>query len=241
MKSIVVFVLILILASFAPLAYSAGGTKLTTFHYSTGFGPSLFDVDVHFSYDNDVWQAKENHEVGFTVEIKNVNSAVEDLSVDVHSIAVRLIFKINSGDNVYDKTVDVLSEDVSNQMTNLVWVSSKIQLTNTPRSFSFTVQIPEPPAAVQTQNTELYYVIEFSGSCNFKTTQGLSGNGSAGGTVSNNGQMAGGIEDPVWITLKGTPQFPWLYVISAAVVVAGVSAIALGVIMRRRRGLDKPR
>lgn len=93
MKSVIVSVLVLTLASFVLVAYSTGGTKLTTFHYNTGFGPSLFDVDVHFSFDNDVWQAKENHEVGFMIEITSVNSAVENLSIDVHSITVRLIFQ----------------------------------------------------------------------------------------------------------------------------------------------------
>lgn len=140
---------------------------------------------------------------------------------------------------MYDKTVDLLSEDVSNQMTNLIWVSSKIQFTNTPQSFSFTIQAPEPPVGTQTQNTELYYLIGFSGSFSFKTVEGLSGSGSAGGTISNNGQMAGGIEDPVWITMKSIPQFPWPYVASATAVVAGVSLITLGAIMRRRRRLDK--
>jgi hypothetical protein len=211
---------------------SSGGTKITTFHYNPLLGPDLFDVDVHFSWDNEIWQFKEDHEVGFTIEVKNINPGVQNLTLSIYKICVRL-----KSENVYRGTREILSEVLSNQITTLVWMEHKVLISNTPRSFSFTVQAPEPYQSIsKDESVELYYLIDLCGYYDYKE-ESVEGHGQIGGGpyLSNEGDMFGGVEDPVWITVKGTPQLPWLYVTIGIVIATCISAIVIALFIRRRR------
>ena len=220
------------------LTYASGGSKVTTFNYNNGFGPRLFDVDVHFSWDSDTWLLKENHEVGFTIEVKNIASDMVNLTLSVNKITVRL-----KSQDLYHGAIDVLSQDVSNQVTPLVWVQFGIQILNNPQSFSYyDVNAPEPYNSVsQDESVELYYMIEIAGHYSFQGASS-SGSGTIGGGpyLSNEGGIIGGVSDPVWITVKGVPpQFPWTYVAIGIVVVVCASAITAGLVIRRNRSRKK--
>jgi len=227
--------ILLFLAFFSNLffsVHSSGGTKVTTFHYNPGLGPDLFDVDVHFSWDGNVWNCRENREVGFTIEIRNVNPNVENLTVSVYKLIVRL-----KSENLYYGSIDILLADLSNQITTLVWVQDKVLIFNTPRSYSFTVKAPEPyKTTSQDESVELYYLIELRGNYDYKAESGEGHGGIGGGPfLSNEGDIFGGVEDPAWITIKGVPQFPWLYVTVGAVIAICASAITVASFIRRKR------
>jgi len=53
---------LLLLSQLVANIYAVGGSKVTTFHVGD-FGPRLFDIDVHFSWDSDQWRIEENHEI----------------------------------------------------------------------------------------------------------------------------------------------------------------------------------
>lgn len=228
---------LLLFNSLVSLTCAAGGSKVTTFHYNNGFGPRLFDVDVHFSWDSDTWLLKENHEVEFTIEIKNIASDVVNLTLSVNKIYVRL-----KSQDLYSDTKEILSQDVSNQITTLVWVQFGNQFQNSPQSFSYAVNAPEPYKSVsQDESVELYYMIDIVGHFSF---QGASsqGSGTIGGGpfLSNEGTIYGGVQDPVWITVKGVPpQFPWTYVAIGIVAVVCALAITTGLVIKRNRSKRK--
>ena len=223
----------ILLSNLVFLAYSSGGSKVTTFHYNGLLGPRLFDVDVHFSWDGDTWLLEENHEVGFTIEIKDINPNVENLTLSVNRIYVRL-----KSQDLYHDTEEILSQDLSNQITTLVWVQFKTLILNNPQSFSYTVQAPEPYQSVsQDESVKLYYVIDLVGHYYYKETS-TSGSGGIGGGpfLSNEGGIFGGVEDPVWITIKGVPlPFPWTYVAVGILIVAGASAITVALLVGRKK------
>lgn len=224
---------LLLFSNLVFLAYSSGGSKVTTFHYNGGFGPRLFDVDVHFSWDSDTWLLNENHEVGFTIEIKNINPDVDNLTLSVNKVYVRL-----KSQDLYHDTEEILSQDLSNQITTLVWLQFKTLILNNPQSFSYTVRAPEPYQSVsKDESVKLYYMIDIVGNYHFKGSS-EEGSGSIGGGpfLSNEGGIFGGVEDPVWITIKGVPpQFPWIYVAIGIVIVICASAITTALIIRRNR------
>lgn len=217
--------------------YASGGSKVTTFNYNNGFGPRLFDVDVHFSWDSDTWLLKENHQVGFTIEVKNIDSDVVNLTLSVNKIYVRLVSQ-----DLYYGTAEILSQDVSNQVTTLVWVQFGNQILNSPQSFSYAVNAPEPYKSVsKDENVELYYMIDIVGHFSYKGASSQeSGTIGGGPFLSNDGTIYGGVQDPVWITIKGVPpQFPWTYVAIAIVVVVCALAITTGLVIRRNRSKKK--
>jgi hypothetical protein len=230
---------LLLFNNFVFLAFSSGGSKVTTFHYNSGygFGPRLFDVDVHFSWDSDTWLLKEDHQVEFTIEIKNIDSTVVNLTLSVNKIYVRL-----KSQELYYGTKEILSQDVSNQVTTLVWVQFGNQILNGPRSFSYAVSAPEPYKSVsQDESVELYYMIDIVGYFSFKGASSQ-GSGPIGGGpyLSNEGEIYGGVQDPVWITIKGVPpQFPWTYAFISIVVVICASAVTTGLIVKRNRSKRK--
>lgn len=224
---------LLLFSNLVFLAYSSGGSKVTTFHYNGLLGPRLFDVDVHFSWDSDTWLLKENHEVGFTIEIKDINPNVENLTLSVNKIYVRL-----KSQDLYHDTEEILSQDLSNQITTLVWVQLKTLILNNPQSFSYTVHAPEPYKSVsQDESVKLYYMIDLVGYYYYRETS-AQGSGPIGGGpfLSNEGGIFGGVEDPVWVTIKGVPpQFPWTYVAIGIAIVICASAITTALIIRRNR------
>lgn len=228
---------LLLFSNLVFLAYSSGGSKVTTFHYNGGFGPRLFDVDVHFSWNSDTWRLNENHEVSFTIEIKNINPDVDNLTLSVNKVYVRL-----KSQGLYHDTEEILSQDLSNQITTLVWMQFKTLILNNPQSFSYTVHAPEPyPSVSQDESVKLYYMIDIVGKYYFKGSS-EEGSGSIGGGpfLSNEGGIFGGVEDPVWITIKGVPpQFPWFYLAIGIAVVVCALAITTGLVIRRNRSKKK--
>jgi len=144
--------------------------------------------------------------------------------------------------DLYYGTIDILSQDVSNQITTLVWMQYGNLILNSPKSFSYAVNASEPYNSVsQDENVELYYMIEIVGHYSFQGASS-SGRGTIGGGpyLSNEGTIIGGVSDPVWITIKEVqPQFPWTYVAIGILLGGGASAIAAGLFIRRNRSRKK--
>jgi hypothetical protein len=195
-------------------------------------GPRLFDVDIRFSWDNDIWLLKENHEIDFTIGIKNINPNVENLSLSVYDVYVEL------------GTERILSKDLSKQMMTLVRVQSNTLVLNSSQSFSYTVNASRPYQNIaQDETVKLHYVIDLVGSFHCKDAS-EEGSGPIGGGdapyFSNDGGIIGGVEDPVWITIKGVqPQFPWTYVAIGIVVVVCALTVTTGLVIRRNRSKKK--
>ena len=228
MKAVALVLLSLLFCSqFVVLAYAAGGSKVTTFQIGS-LGSRLCDIVVHFSWDSDLWKVGDKHSIGFSFEAKNVNPNVVDLNLNINEITIRL----KSG--IFYHTVDLISDDVSNQVTQLVYRQGSTTMSNTPRSFSYEVETPKPdePIAEDT-NVKLYYLIRLSGNFYYQEGSGT-GSGQIGDYVSNEGTMSGGIEDPVWIAVKAEPSFPWLY-IAVALVGAGIVGTSAFLLVRHRR------
>lgn len=210
-------------------SYASGGSKVTTFHYGE-FSPKLFDIDVHFSWDNDVWRIKENHDVGFSMEVKTINPNVVTLNLDLKEITVRL-----KSEKLYH-TVDILTEDVSNMVTTLVWREDSHTILNTVRSFSYTVKAPEPiNPLTEDSSVELYYLIELDGDYLYKEPNAQGSGYLSRSYLSNEGDMSGGVEDPAWITIKGEPSFSWLYVIMAIALIGSGATLSAFFFVRHRK------
>jgi hypothetical protein len=224
---------LLFCSQFVVCAHASGGSKVTTFHIGE-FGPKVCDLDVHFSWDSDIWKIGEKHEVGFSFEVKNINSNVVNLTLNIREIIVRLETDKVTG---FDRAYDILDEDVSNILTELVWRMGSSTIMNTPRSFSFDVKVPEEfNKLVEDSNVELYYLVKLGGNSYYREVGGtnLQGGGQINEYVSNKGTMSGGIEDPVWVTAKAVPSFPWTYVVIALVGVGVASTVTLYLVRNRR-------
>lgn len=226
---VLVLLSLLFCSQFIILAYASDGSKVTTFQIGS-IGSRLCDVVVHFSWDSDSWKVGDKHSISFSFEAKNVNPNVVDLNLNINEIIIRL----KSG--IFYHTVDLISNDVSNQVTQLVYRQGSTTMFNTPRSFSYEVETPKPDEPITDDtNVKLYYLIRLSGNFYYQEGSGT-GSGQIFDYISNEGSMSGGIEDPVWITMKGEPSFPWLYI---AIAGAGISAGAIGLsaflIVRKRK------
>jgi hypothetical protein len=210
-------------------SYASGGSKVTTFHYGE-FITTMFDIDVRFSWDNDLWRIKEPHEIGFSFEVRNINSYVVNLNLDLKEITVRL-----KSEKLYH-TVGILSEDVSNMVTTLVWRQDSHTILNTIRSFSYTVQAPEPINSIsEDTSVELYYLIELDGDYLYEEPNAQGSGYLSNSYLSNEGDMSGGVEDPLWITIKGEPSFPWLYIVMAIALVGSGATLLAWFLTRKRR------
>ena len=234
-------IFILIIASFMGISYAVGGTQTTTFAYNGGFGPTICDINVLFSWDNNAWQVNENHQVGFTVSVSNINPDVTDLTISISQIIVRLVYQITNGpSNTFSKSVDLLSQDTSNQITELIDISSGIQTFGQSRSFSYTVNSGEIPflssGESRSSSVDLIYLIALSGSFNEQSSS-FHGSGGIGGNgyLSNSGQIAGGTENPVWIMMSQPSGQNLLLeiVVGAAAVIVGVGVGVLFVVRRK--------
>lgn len=221
--------LILLFVFAFSFANASGGSKATTFHIKEFFGLAICDIEVRFSWDSDSWKIGEMHEIAFSFEARNVNEQIANLTLSLKKVIVRL------DSDIFNGAIDIVSEDVSNRITTLVWRESYITFYNTVRSFSYDVQAPKPYSpSTEDSNTNLYYWIELAGSYyhgNIDMGNGVTlgaGGGQLSGMayMSNKGSMIGGIEDPAWITLKAEPQplFPLPYV-AVAVTLVGVGVL----------------
>lgn len=235
----IILLSIIISINFTFIVNASGGTKTTTFPVKDYFSPTVCDLVVRFSWDSDSWEIGDKHTVSFSFEVQNINEEISDLSLSVKNIIVRL------DSDEYHGAVDIVDEDISNQITSMVWRENYATFYTTPRSFSFEVEAPSPHDRLsEDSTTKLYYWVELMGSYAHDDID--MGNGvtlKAGShdvenewlCVSNEGNMVGGIEDPVWIILKAQPaEFPTLYiaVVACIAVIIGVSVV---IVMRRKK------
>lgn len=225
------FLTLLLCGQLIIVSNASGGSKATTFHIKDWGGLAICDVEVRFSWDDDSWKIGEKHEIAFSFEAKNVNQQLSNLTLSLKKITVRL------DSDIFNGAVDIVSEDVSNQVTTLVWRESYITFQNTIRSFSYDAEAPKPiRPSMEDSNTNLYYWVELMGSYyhgDIDMGNGVTLNAGGGqltgqpeAYVSNKGNMIGGIEDPVWITVEAEPSFPWLYV-AVAVTLVGLGVLSL--------------
>jgi hypothetical protein len=146
-----------------------------------------------------------------------------------------IIIRLKS--DVFYHTVDLIDEDVSNILTQLVWRQGSTTILNTPRSFSYMVEMPkQDKPSSEDVSVELYYVVKLNGNHYYQEVGGtnLHGGGQIYESVSNEGTMSGGIEDPVWVTAKAEPMFPWFYV-GIALVGVGIAGTTSFLLIRHRR------
>jgi hypothetical protein len=234
--------LVLLCSQFVRFAHASGGSKVTTFQAHNLFDTTVCDLDVHFSWDNDAWTVGEKHDLAFSFEAKNINPNMINLTLSLQHVTVRL------SSDMYYGSVDIVSEDVSNQVTTLVWRQDSVTLLNTPRSLSYEVDVPKPyNSSANGASTDLYYWIQLSGSyyhgnidLGNGVTMGAGGNPLDDAYVSNKGSMMGSsVEDPVWISVAdvAAPAFPWLYVGIGVVVI--VLAAIIGLVVFRKKGTKK--
>jgi len=221
---VVTIVLILLL----PQQACGQGSKKTRFHLSMLGVPSLLTIDVYLSWDCDSWNFDEDHEVALTVEVVEVKSGVQNLTVELNEIEVRL--------KLPGWTETILSEDVSNRITALVSMSYDQTIFHTSRSFSYTVQAPlSLRDRLDSNRVKLYYVIELGGHYDYKSGTSESHGWLDGEYVSNEGTISGGLEDPVWIELaKGGFIFPVEYLLSFMMGV-GIAVIIISWLLLRKK------
>jgi hypothetical protein len=229
---VTLFLCLLFCSQVVIFTYASGGSKATTFNLGD-FGPSLCYLEVRFSWDSDSWKIGENHKITFSFQAKNINPNVVELDLNVKKIVIQL------ESDVYDiYPSDLLSQDVSNQMTRLVWRQDSTTILNVARSFSFDVNAPKPlNPLTEDANVKLIYLVQFSGNSRYEEVGGanLHGDGRIEDYVSNDGNRIGGLEAPVWITVNAEPpSFPWLYV-AVTLVGAGIIGASAFLIVRRRR------
>ena len=236
---VLVLLCLLLCGQLIVIANASGGSKATTFHIKDWGGLAICDVEVRFSWDSDSWKIEEKHGIAFSFEARNINQQISDLTLGLKRIVVRL------DSDIFNGAVDIVYEDVSNQVTTLVWRENYITFQNTVRSSSYDVEAPIPiRPSTEDSNTNLYYWVELMGSYHHDdidmgngVTLGAGGGQLAGQVyVSNKGNMIGGIEDPVWIAVKAEPSFPWLYVAVAVTLVgAGVLGLSAFLFIRGRK------
>jgi hypothetical protein len=229
---VTLFLCLLFCSQFVVLSNAFGGSKTTMFHIGA-LGPSLCDLEVRFSWDSDSWKIGENHTVAFSFEAKNINSDIEELNLNVHEI----IIQVES--DPYDiYSTDILYQDVSNQETQLVWRQGSNNILNTVRSFSFDVEAPKPlNPLTEDASVKLIYLVHFSGNTYYPElgVANLHGGVQISEYVSNVAANSGGLEDPIWITVKAEPtSFLWLY-IAVTLVVAGIIGTFAFLIVRKRK------
>ena len=188
-----VFLCLLLCSQLVVLANASSGSKVTTFHIGD-FGPTVCDLDVHFSWDGDSWKVGDKHTISFSFEVKNVNPNVVNLDLNINQIIIRLKSEI------FHNSIDLISKNVSNQITQLVWRQSSTTILNTPRSFTYEIDVPKPIDQIaEDKSVKLYYLVKLSGNSYYEEVGGtnLHGGGQIDEYVSNEGTMSGGIEDPV--------------------------------------------
>ena len=235
-----VFVLfgLLCFSQLTAFSYASGGSKVTTFHIKDYFSPTVCDLVVYFSWDSDSWEIGDEHTVSFSFEVQNINSEISNLSMSLKNIIVRL------KSDAYSGAVDIVNEDVSNQITSMVWRKNYATFFTTTRSFSYQVETPKPYKPLnEDSNTKLYYWVELIGYYahddidmgNGVTLKAGSHQLEGWAYVSNEGGMIGGIEDPVWITIKAEPSFSWLYIVMAIALIGSGATLSVFFLVRHRK------
>jgi hypothetical protein len=210
---------------------ASDGSKTITFHIDA-LDPSLFDLEVRFSWDNNSWKIGENHTIAFSFEAKNINPDVEELNLNVQEIIIQV-----ESDPYAVYSTDILYQDVSNQETQLVWRQGSSTILSTVRSFSFDVEAPKPlNPLTEDAIVKLIYLVHLGGNIYYPElgVANLHGGVHISEYVSN-GLNSDGLEDPVWITVKAEPpSFLWLYVAVTLVVVGIIGTIAFLLVRRRK-------
>lgn len=221
-------------------ATASGGSKTTSFTYSTLGLASLFVADVYFSWDSDTWLYEEEHEIGLTIDVKDVNEQVINLTVYLREIQIRL-----KSEKVYGGTETILTADLTGQITTLYYMFYGGEIIDQSQSFSYTVQAPQSILRVSNEESvKIYYVIALDGYYYFEKDS-TSGQGYIGDIwLSNEGTIHGGIEDPVWITLKTKPSIflsPYVIggIIGAIITVAITTPIFLWLRKRKEASVEE--